>query len=87
LFIDDADWSDLWDIGVYFDIVNFCSLNFSNDDTNRLKLILKKSKNSDLKEHVIEHGVHNILVHVNDCSIAKNKHEKYHCLIFNKKDQ
>ena len=84
LFLNTVDWNDLFEVGVYFDIVHFCKLNFSENDVIRLEQVLSKSKEYELIKHVKEHGVNDVLVYVNNCTLAMDSNEIYHCLFFNR---
>ncbi len=82
LFVNQVDWDNLFQVGAYFDIVHFCSLDYSQEDLNRLNLALKNATDQMLKTHFLEHGINNVPVYVNDCSRAKNLNEENHCLFF-----
>ena len=81
LFINRSDWNNLFQVGSYFDIIHFCNLNYSQEDVNRLNLVLK-STTDQRRVHFLEHGINDVPVYVNDCSQAKNFNEENHCLFF-----
>jgi len=82
LFLEQTDWNNVWQVGVYFDIVHFCKIAYGQQEIEKLNFVLK---NNDLSSnsHLREHGINDVPVYVNDCDQAQNINEKYHCLFFN----
>lgn len=82
LFLEQTDWNNVWQVGVYFDIVHFCEIAYGQQEIEKLNLVLE---NNDLPSdsHLREHGINDVPVYVNDCDQAQNANEEYHCLFFN----
>lgn len=83
-FFNYINWGELRHVSIYFDVINFCELNYTQNDVDRLNLLINVSNDDNLKQHTIEHGVNDVPVYVNDCSRATNLNEEYHCLFFQK---
>jgi hypothetical protein len=83
LFLDDFDWETLARIDYFFEIINFCKMEYREDiNFKRINELLMTSSSLSFSGHFKEHGLNNVPVYVNDCSPAKNGNEAYHCLYF-----
>tara|TARA_Y100000031_G_C8144829_1_gene349401 strand:+ start:143 stop:889 length:747 start_codon:yes stop_codon:yes gene_type:complete len=82
LFLEQTGWDNVWQVGVYFDIVHFCKITFGQQEIEKLNLVLKENSSSPRTSHVQDHGINDVPVYINDCSQAKDENEEYHCLFF-----
>lgn len=87
LLLNDFNWETLERIDGFFEIINFCKIDYKgNINLKRINELLSMADNAS-KEHFKEHGLNNVPVYVNDCSPAKNGNETYHCLYFKNPEQ
>lgn len=83
LFLEQVNWTKASESGFYFDIVHFCGLDFTKQDVERLLTAIESEDDPKTRGHALEHGVNDVPVYINDCSMAKTENERYHCLFFN----
>lgn len=82
LTLDHIQKDNLFEMSAYFDILHFCEIDYTDEDIEYLNTAIKKSNDFAIKKHALEHGVNDVPVYVNNCSMAKGMNEKYHCLFF-----
>ena len=81
LFAQEVDLDDSCSVSHLIEAKFFCGIELAEQDRMAAEKVISE-KLGDCVGHCSEHCFEDVPVYVNDCNLAANDNEKYHCLFF-----